>query len=462
MSVQVREKHDVIVAGGGTAGVIAAIAAARTGARTLLVEQNGFLGGTAVTGLPIIGIHNNREEQIVGGIAWELISRLIDIGEATEKRDIGTDPSWGRGGPNFTARKIAARPEALKFMALEMLLEAGVEVMLYTYVSDVVMAGDAIGGLVVENKSGRVVLPAQRVVDCTGDGDIAARAGAPFQKGRPKDGVMQPMTPLFMMSDVDLDQAEEDGVALPLHLEILGSELWRSRFRKCMVKLDRWQAELHELFPGFAGIERGFGIRNWGDGVFYAGNPLHITTLDASEGDQLSQAQIKATQLVWRLVQFLRAQVPGFENSYLIHTYNIGIRETRRIMGDYSLTYEDVLEAKRHNDDVVLCGYWVDIHDYDGEGLHTPDQGTQVKGGGAYGIPYRCLVPQKVEGVLIAGRCLSASHEAQASARVIAPSMGMGHAVGTAAALSIQEGVLPRELDTDLLIETLSRQGAIF
>jgi hypothetical protein len=461
MPLYIHKKNDVVVAGGGTAGVIAALAAARTGARTLLVEEKGYVGGTAVTGLPLLSFHDNRGERIVGGLPWDLVETLKGMGEAAETVNLMEEGPLGHGGLEFNARNIAVRPEALKFVALKLLREAGVQLLLRTHVSDVVMAGNAVEGLVVENKSGRIILPADVVIDCTGDGDVAARAGASFEVGRPEDGITQPMTMLFALTEVDLDRAEAAGVAHRRNMAAMGSEEWQTRFRKFDIKLHHWKDLLAEEFPALHGLEEGFLVRDWGDQVLYAGNMLHIPKLNASDGYQLSQAEADGREFVWRLMRFMRQHVPGFERVHLIDTYDIGVRETRRIVGDYCLTIEDVLEARRFDDDVVLCGYWVDIHDYDGKWLHTPDQGTQVKGGGSYGIPFRCLMPQGIENLLLAGRCLSATHEAQASARVMGTSMAMGHATGTAAALASQAGVTPRALDIGRLQQTLESQGAI-
>jgi hypothetical protein len=268
------------------------------------------------------------------------------------------------------------------------------------------------------------------------------------------------MTMLFMMTGVDLERAEAENIAFPRTRKIVDSEQWSSFFRKADIRLEKWVDELKEQFPN-SGIERGFMIRYWGDGVFYGGNMLHIPHYDASKGEELSKAVIEARSMLWRLARFLRQNVPGFENAHLIQTFPIGIRETRRILGDYKLTVEDVLDAQRHEDDVVLNGYFVDIHGYDGTWLHIPEGGTQVKDYGSYGIPYRCLLPRGVEGLLLAGRCLSASHEAHSSARVMGTCMGMGEAAGTAAALSVKRGVTPRALDAKELCKTLEEQGAM-
>ncbi len=460
MPLQIQESRDVIVAGGGPAGVIAAIAAARNGARTLLIEQNSYVGGTAVTGLPLLAFHNNRGEQIVRGIPWELVSRLSEMNESAVVRNIGVAGALGQGGTEFISQTIPVRPEAFKFTAHEMLREAGAEVMLHTFVSDVLMKGRTIGGLGVTNKSGQLQVAADIVIDCTGDGDVASMAGSPSEKGRSVDGLMQPMTMLFVLTGVDLAKAEAEGVALRREMEVMEPETWKGFYEKYDIQLTKWVGALQKKFP-HSGLEKGFVLRCWGDGVYYAGNMLHIPYLDASKGDELSQAVTEGRNLIWGLVQFLRKNVPGFRQTHLIQTFNIGIRETRRILGDHCLTYEEVIDAVRHEDDIVLNGYFVDIHDYHGSWLYTPGKGTQVKDNGSYGIPYRCLLPRDVEHLLVAGRCLSASHEAHASARVMGTCMGMGQAAGTAAALSVKHGVAPRELDTGLLQKTLEEQGAI-
>ncbi len=238
MAVQVRRRHEVVVAGGGPAGIGAALAAARTGARTLLVEEGGYLGGNLTIGLPMWGTHNDRWEQILWGIPWELTTRLMALGAAAEVRNLRMGDPRGHGGAKYTVGGIFYFPETLKHVVLEMMREAGVELLLHSYVSDVVMEGKAVAGLIVENKSGRTVIPADRVVDCTGDADVAARAGAPYEKGRPEDGLMQPMSLLFTVINIDLEKAEKGGV-YRWEWEAVQEE-WRSRCSICSVKLDKW------------------------------------------------------------------------------------------------------------------------------------------------------------------------------------------------------------------------------
>ncbi|MGM0401835.1 MAG: FAD-dependent oxidoreductase [Chloroflexota bacterium] len=463
MVLQTMNPTEVVVAGGGPAGMIAAIAAARTGAKTLLVEQGGSVGGLAVVELPLLSFHNNREERIVEGIPLQLIERLEEMNAAAEVRNTAVGPPRGRGSLKYNARAIRCDPEALKYAALEMLHEAGGELLLHTYASDVVMAGEAVAGLVVENKSGRVVIPAERIVDCTGDGDVAARAGAPFEKGRPDDGSMQPMTPFFLLSNVDAERAMEAGAVVKRPWEVVDSEVWQERCRTYSVRLESWKEEMRRDIPEYADLLTGFGAADQnGDGVWFCGNMIHIPAMDATDGQELSRAEFQGQRLVWRMVQFLRRRVPGFEGCHLVMTFpQIGVRESRRIRGEYRLTYDDVVEGRRFDDVVALCGYRVDIHGYDGGPVYNePERGTQVKDYGSYDIPYGCLVPQRVENLLVAGRCISGTHEAHASYRVMGTCMATGHAAGTAAALSTGEGVSPRGLDMELLQQTLLAQGA--
>jgi ribulose 1,5-bisphosphate synthetase/thiazole synthase len=468
MAVQTLQKRDVVIAGGGPAGIIAAVAAARNGANTLLIEKSGYVGGVAATGLPLLSFHDNRGERIVSGIPWELITRLKNSEEAVVVRLAGASSSTGgvqgsalyEGGAVFSANSVPVRPEAFKYMAWEMLKEAGVEILLYTYVTDITRSDGRVTGLVIENKSGRQEIPAECIVDCTGDGDVAFLSGASFEKGRRGDGVTQPMTMLFALGGIDLDRAEAEEVAIRRNTEVIDSDVWNSFYRKYDIVLNKWKDRLLKDFP-HSGVDKGFILRYWGDGVCYGGNMLHVPYYDASKGEELSKAVVEGRSLVWNLARFMRDNVPGFEHAHLINTFDMGVRESRRITGDYTLTYEDVIEARRHEDDVALNGYFVDIHDYDGSWFHMPKKGTQIKDYGSYGIPYRCLLPKDIDGLLVAGRCLSTTHEAHASARVMGTCMALGQAAGTAAALSVAGNILPRALDIQKLLETIEAQGAI-
>jgi 2-polyprenyl-6-methoxyphenol hydroxylase-like FAD-dependent oxidoreductase len=455
-----KRQVDVLVAGGGTAGVVAAIAAARNGAKTALVERDGFVGGVAAMGLSFLGFHNNREELIIKGIPWEIVGRLREMGAAIDLSNQAKGTPEGKGGPYFIARRILYRPEAYKYVALQMLQEAGVEVMLHAFVSDVVMEGNSVSGLIIENKSGTIVVPGKQIVDCTGDADIVARAGGPFELGRPGDGMLQPVTPLWVMTGIDLDKAVAAGAYRnPMVQATDGNWPAIGRYH---IYPQHWEKQLEEELGEFAHGVRTFLILDVGDGAFYVGNMTHLPKVNAADADQLSQAEVDARTLIWRLCQFLRRHVPGFENSHLVATpAAIGIRETRRIVGEYMLTHEDVLEGRQFDDAISLGGFFVDIHAYDGApNGYIPPKGSQVKDHGSYGIPFRTLVPQKVDNVVVAGRCLSADQAAQGSARVMGPCMMMGQAAGTAAAMAAEQGIQLRNIDKTRLREKLLDQGA--
>ncbi len=460
MPASIKPEYDVVVAGGGTAGVVAAIAAAREGARTALIERDGFVGGVAAMGLSFLGFHNNREELIIKGIPYEIITRLYEMGEAMNISNTASMEREGKGHPKFTAMRILYRPEAYKYLALQMLRDAGVDVMLHAFVSDVVMDGNKVSGLVIENKSGTVVIPAKQVVDCTGDADIVVRAGGPFVKGREGDGIMQPVTPLWVMSNIDLERAVEAGV-FHCPFEPATANTWPS-FGRYTVYTKPWERALQAEMPEYAAGLRRFLMLDVGDGVFYVGNASHLPRVDASDGDDLSRAEVDARIMAWKLSQFLRRHVPGFEDAHVVaSSAMIGVRETRRIVGEYTLTHNDLLEGRQFDDVIGLGGFFVDIHSYDGgPGGYLPEKGTQVKDYGAYDIPFRVLLPKKIDNVVVAGRSLSADQPAQGSARVMGPSMMMGQAAGTAAAMAAQEGITVREVDVRRLQQKLLAQNA--
>jgi hypothetical protein len=460
MALRTWQHSEVLVAGGGPTGIVAALGAARTGAKTTLIEQYGFLGGEAATALNIHGFHSNNEAHIVRGIPWEIIERLKQMHAACEMRFSEYKNPYL---PMKMTRDVSIDREAFKYLVDEMLQEAGVKVLLHTYVSDVVMGGTEIKGLVVENKSGRAVLPADRVIDCTGDADVAALAGVQFEKGRSEDGTMQPLSLMFTLNNVDLDQAVDTvGTRRAIAID---PEPWMAKYQHFMIPLSQWRPQLRKWFPDFPEdrLFTAFTGNAFHKGIVNGATGVHVSHIDATDAEQLSQAEILGRKYAWRMAYFMKENVPGFEESYLLSTAaHIGIRETRRIIGEHYLTYDDVITAGRHNNVVALGGFFVDIHDYEGrseEGF-VPSKGIIVKDGGYYDIPYGSFIPKRVEHLLVAGRSHSASHEAQASTRVMGTCMGMGHAAGTAAALSLQEGVAPREVDVKELQKTLLRQGA--
>jgi ribulose 1,5-bisphosphate synthetase/thiazole synthase len=458
-------EHDIIVAGGGAAGVVAAIASARNGADTLLVERYGFLGG-AITGQFVTTLNSfldMRGRRIVGGIPQEVIDRLREMGGAVGHLQ---DYLWWS-----TGSVTLVDPALMKYAMLEMAVEAGVKLLLHTTVQDVVVEGDNIKGVIAASKGGTQAIFGKLVVDATGDGDVAAAAGAPYVKGR-GDGSMQHVSLMLRMGNVEqekiLDYVRENPDQF-----IIGENPYGRR------SVEETIAQLHDIYqaPAMAGffklvkegVEKGemhpFSPRGGlclqmtprrGEMGVYATN---VANVDSTDALSLTRAEMELRRQALITVQFLKKYVPGFESAYLIDVApQVGVRETRRIIGEYVLTEEDVLEGRRFPDVVAKGSHPADIH--------SPDDPKKVihlhvKDGGSYDIPYRCLVPKKVGSLLVAGRCASASHEAMGSARVVGTCMAMGQAAGTAAALCVVDHVVPRLLDVGRLQKRLVEQGAV-
>ena len=393
---------DVVVVGGGPAGLAAAIAAARSGARTVLVERFGYLGGTATASLMacINGFRNQVEPdatQTVRGIAEELVLRLQESG------GLGRSPYPQKAYPTLPGQmeySYAIDTERFKHVALKMCVEAGVELFLHTWFADAIVEEGVLWGVIVENKSGRQVLRARAFVDASGDGDLAARAGAPFW--------------------------QTAGDAAPRLTDAL---MYRIAFGE-----NRPPAPYACDFGTHAVV--------WGPGV---------GAIDGVDAEALSRAEVQARLAVYDDLAAKQARDPALAGARIIETPPLlGIRQTRFIAGDYTLTAEDALEGRRF-DDVVAISSCAIIHYY-GYRRYLTHEG--------YDIPYRCLLPQGVEGLLVAGRCISSEQEPYESHRAMIPIMAIGQAAGAAAALAAEGGVPPRGLDVRALQDPLIAQGA--
>jgi ribulose 1,5-bisphosphate synthetase/thiazole synthase len=427
---------DVLVCGGGPAGMIAAIAAARNGAKTLLVERDGFLGGMATAGL-VRGISGVRfeKERIVGGIPWELILRMESLGGAAS--DAG-----GAGIPY----DFPVDAEIMKYTTAEMVLESGADVLLHSLISDVFTRDRKIGGIVIENKSGRQAIAAKLIVDCTGDADIVARAGLAWEKGRKEDGFMQNMTLVFILGNLDTDKLWK---------------LWENdfdRFGTLNTRLRKMALEAQKKgdIPVFGGPWVRGSIKGVRPGEMYVNMVRRWG--DATNVFDLTKAEIEGRRDMMAFYSWLKRNVPEMADCTLVQTgSHIGLRETRRTTGEYVLTKDDIWENRNFPDSVAKGAHPIDIH----PPSNKEDQSlTHLRG--AYKIPYRSLIPRDTSNILVAGRCFSATHEALATARVMGTCMVMGEAAGTAAALSVQKGVRPKELEIALLQQRLADQGAIF
>lgn len=412
--MRITPQHDVIVIGGGTAGVAAAVAAGRNGVGTLLIERYGFLGGSMTASLvnPFMEFHAGGE-QIVCGIFQEMIDRLKDL--------------YG-----YDERTQAFDVEAMKLVADQMVKEAGVKLLLHTCVIDALVEGNAIRGIDVHNKSGRQVILGKVIVDATGDGDVAAMAGAPYEKGRKEDGLTQPMTLNFRMGGVDVER-------MPTGEEI--NRCYKGAKARGDVTIPR---EDVLWFPTMRRGEIHF-------------NTTRIVRADGTSAEDLTRAEVEGRRQMAELAKFLKAEVAGFEEAYLSSSAaEIGIRESRRIMGEYVITGEDITEARKFKDVIARGSYPIDIHSPTGEGTVNPPMAP----GASYDIPYRSLVPKDIDNLLVAGRCISSTHEGQSAIRVIPIVVAIGQAAGVAAALSAKLNMFPRRLDVSLLQRTLRSQGA--
>jgi len=422
------EKVDVLVVGGGPAGITASIAAARKGVKVALIERYGFLGGNATFGLigGLCGFYTSggRKKRVVGGIAWEIVQELIKKDAAVELLEIGEKKLIG---------VIPFNHEVLKITLDQLLRKEGVNLLFHSLAVDTIMDGSRIRGVVVESKTGRHSIFADVIIDATGDGDIAAKAGAKWEMSEQP----QALTMIFVMGNVDVAKA----------LSVLGSELSylmkEARQKRKFPLLS--QSGGYVPIPGMPGV--------------VAVNLTRIGGRIGIDAFDLTQAEAEGRRQVLLYSEFLRQCVPGFKKAFLITTATqIGVRETRRILGDYLLTEKDVLGCKKF-DDAVGCNAWpIEIHEPSKEGEIW---WQYLLDGESHHIPYRCLIPQNIEGLLVAGRCISATHAAHASIRATGPCMVTGQAAGTAAALAIKERVLPRQVDGVLVCKTLQAEGVI-
>ena len=413
--------YDIVVSGGGLTGVAAAIAAKRNGAKdVLLIERYGFLGGMATSGLvhPFMSFFKAREpferkHQLIFGIFQEILGNLKELG--------------GLGKVSFFDAEV------MKLVLNRMVVENDVDILLHTYVADVQKNKENyIESIKIVNKSGISDIRAKIFIDCTGDADLAHMAGVPCKKGRDEDKYGQPMTMCFRVANVDRSQ-------MPSREKI--NEIYREAVARGEIDNPRENVLLFNTLQ---------------DDVVHF-NTTRIVKKDATDAKELTEAELEVREQCWQMFYFLKKYIEGFEDSYFqVSAPQIGIRESRRIVGRYILTEEDVLSGKKFDDSICYNAYCVDIHNPSGTGTII----KQLDKGDYYGIPYRCLLPVNIDNLLVAGRPISSTHEAHSSLRVMPPCTAMGQAAGTAAALALARGIMPHELDSNILIEELKADGA--
>jgi hypothetical protein len=440
---------DVLVVGGGPAGLGAALGAAGLGAEVVLAERYGFLGGNATAALvmPLMSFHTQSAipapgrardlmppdhgpgDPAIAGALGRLLDRLVAAGGAIAPSE-------------ETGYVVPFDPEVFKLVAFDLLDEAGVRFLLHALAAGVVGA-PRLEGVVFETKSGPVVIRARATVDCTGDGDVAALAGAPFEVGRTGDALVQPMTLMFRM--VEFERA-----AFAAYVQAHPGQ-WRGVH-------GLWDLIREATAAGELELPR--------EDVLFFGTPherevsvnsTRVTGVLGISVWDLTRAEWQSRRQMRQIVAFLRRYVPGFERAYAVQSgVNVGVRETRRILGEYQLCADDVLAARKWDDVIARGTYPIDIHNPAGKGTVL----RRVPPGQAYDIPLRCLVPQRVDHVTVAGRCISGTHEAHSSYRVMPIAMATGQAAGVCAALAARSGRTPRDVAAGEVQDELRRQGA--
>ncbi len=420
--------YDVVVCGGGPAGFIAAIAAARHGARTALVEQYGFLGGMATTGFVTpISVFTYNGKKVIGGIPWEFIERLQEMGGCIIEKPLGN---------------VAFDFELYKLCCQRMVLEAGVDLYMHSYLSGVSKAdGGTLDAVLIENKNGTEALRARYFVDCTGDADLAHMAGVPMQG---TDGAMlQPVSTYFVLGGVDtstpmMQEAihhNRQGVnchCLPVREKLLAMKdsLGLGEFG------GPWFCTT--LHPGVVSVN------------------MTRTSADGCNNRDFTRAEVELREQAFRMARVLKDNFEEFKDSYVLSVaVQAGVRETRRIRGVVTISGDDYLSAVRYPDSVSRGAHPIDIHSNNGAG-----QSVRFLEEPSY-VPYRSLIAEDFPNLLVAGRCISADRTAFASLRVQASCMGTGQAAGVAAAICAEDGKRVQDIDTERLVNDLRKLGAV-
>lgn len=444
--IPVAAEADVVVAGGGLSGVIAAVAAARNGANTCLVERFSCLGGVATMGLPIQGYCDAAGEQIVMGLPEEFRRRLAEKGGAPQ-----TFVFCKMHNPFLTVV-----PEVLKLVCQEMLLEAGVRVLVDTAVTDVVGTGEKLEAVVVEGKSGEQAIRGKFFIDATGDADLVVRAGLPYMQAPSED--LQASTMGFILGGVDKTAIQscllKDPDQFDLH-PLLPREQIANAEHYIMVGLTNLvkQAQREPTFSSLYGTVNYVTLPQ--DGLVYV-NSVHVSGLNPCDTEELSRMEMEARAQVDTVASFMQRYVPGFEHSYLISTGPwLGVRESRIIEGMECLSKEDILNGKIPGNTIALGGYPYDFHQKDEDIKNVQFHKVPV-----YGIPYGCLIPRGSTNLLVAGKTICATREAMCSSRVMAQCMAEGQAAGVAAALCCKSDIAAWTLSAEKLCKVLRASGA--
>lgn len=447
-----RYKCQLLVVGGGPSGVCAAVAAARRGIQTILLDSGNCLGGMGTKGLvgPFMTCYDARgETMIIRGLFEEIVDRLVSLGGAIHPREI-------RQGTEFTAWISEGHdhctpfdPEILKLVYDRICREAGVKVLFNTHFMRPVMKGRSVKGAEIVGPSGIERIIADMVIDSTGDGTVAARSGVPFVLGDKESGRIQPASLFFRINNVDSDRLIADVVPhLPEFRRVNGVSY------RCL----HWRVAEAEAAGEWDLARKSVNIWRSVEKDQWVVNCTRIHNVDSTDTENLTEAEFEGRRQVEELMHFFHKYVPGCEKATLMGTGSVmGIRESRHPQGDYVQKVDDLIAGVVPDDSILLSANSIDVHGAVGGpagGLYMPIKKDM------YGIPYRALLPGSVDGLLLSGRCISADTASAGAIRVMPPAMAIGQASGTAAALSILGKVQPRDLDPGDLIAALKQDKA--
>lgn len=431
---------DVAVVGGGVAGIAAAIAAAREGAKTVLIERDGCLGGTATVGM--MCVFQGVDFSVVRGIFYELVKRL------KEWQGIMLDPN---------ACHAPFDPEIFKFISEQLILESNSEILYHACFANAIVRDKVVEGIIVEAEEGRRAILARITVDTSGNANVVATAGAPFEK----DEYVQPVTQVFRMDHIDLMRLVEYIKTNPDQFySAPGQRTWLIDQDPPFFTvggffdLIKYARRKKELYLPHDSIWLGTLPRQ---GELFI-NTTRVGNVDGTSSVDLSKAVIDTRKQMWSVAKFLIRYVPGFEKAQIVDSgVRIGVRETRRTIGEYMLTKNDLLTGRRFSDAIANYNFPMDVHSP--KGKEEGHGWTLVPA--SYDIPFGCLIPKSYESLLVGGRCISTDHEAHGSTRSMPCCMATGQAAGVAAAIAAKKGITIRDIDVRELREALFRQGVL-
>lgn len=437
---------DVLVVGGGPAGFAAAIAAAETGSKTILVEHTGMLGGMATAGLvgPFMTSYDGKgEKQLIKGVFDRLVTRIDEMGGGLHPSKVEQSTSYCGFHAYGHAHCGPFNSEALKLAMDDMVAEAGIKLLLHTSYVDSILEDGKIKYAIVFNKEGLTAIEAKEYVDCTGDADVAARSGVETVLGNANlNNALNPASLFFEVCNVDGDKVNaymtenRDRIGLPMH----GPLSWLCTEGR---ETGEWKIPRTEIC-----------IFETPNHAIWKVNVTRVM-VDATKVEELTRGEMEGRKQVIYAHNFIRRHVPGFEDSIItVSAPTLGIRETRHILGEYVLTVQDLYDRRIFDDRIAVCANSIDIHEPNGIG------GEYILVDTHYSIPYRSLIPLHCANLLVGGRCISATSDAAAAFRVMPPCFAIGEAAGTAAGMCALNGIRPSQLDHKLLQEKLIENGA--